>query len=472
MVSIKNPKTLFIVVNPRPHWKKESTLIYFPTGLSEVVTSVVKKGYVCDLLDLQVNPKTEEELFAIFEDGRYDIVALGTLSNSYHIVKPLIRMIRQALPKTVIVVGNSVASAHPHLLLEKTDADIAVCGDGEDVILEIIDRLREGIPSFKGIEGIIHKYNGNIYTEKRRTAISNLDQKPFPELRFFDVETYIKSAENYDNQRAFSYVSNLRPFPINTTRGCPYRCTFCFNSKHYKYNPVRYSSAQNIVEKIWMLKEEYDVNFIWFWDEITFFSRKHAEPIIDLILKEKLNINFQAAVRVGFLGQHDQEFAHKLKAAGCDELCYSLESGNPKILNRMNKRISVNDFSIQKKILDNAGIKSATSIVLGYPEETVDTINETYSVCYENDILPSTGFLLPLPGSVIYDEILENGLITDEEQYLLTIGERQYLRINMTNIPDEDLYSIVKNNIIRICNKLKLDIDENHLICNMVLKKD
>ena len=130
----------------------------------------------------------------------------------------------------------------------------------------------------------------------------------------------------------------------------------------------------------------------------------------------------------------------------------------------MNKKLDPNDFIKQKKALDEAGIITWTSLVIGYPEETRETINQTFDLCYENDIYPSAGFLLPQPGTPVYQYCLENNIITNEEEYFLDMGDRQDLRINMTSLPQEELEDCVNFNLKKIKDKLELDISDDQLL--------
>ena len=122
------------------------------------------------------------------------------------------------------------------------------------------------------------------------------------------------------------------------------------------------------------------------------------------------------------------------------------------------------DFIKQKKVLDAAGIITWTSLVIGYPEETEETINQTFNLCFENDIYPSAGFLLPQPGTLIYQYALENKLITNEEEYFLDMGDRQDLRINMTKMQQDTLEECVNSNLKKIRDKLDLDLSDEQLL--------
>jgi len=463
-------KILFININPRPKWTKEKTLIHFPMGLSFVMSEVSRNGYDFDLLDLKVSPKTDEEIKDILSEKGYDIIGLGTLTHSYNIVKPMVKMIKEVLPKSVVVVGNYIASTQPEFFLEHTEADIAVIGEGERTFIEIIERVISG-KGFDGCRGIAHKSISGITREASREPIMDLDTREFPRWDLFDMESYIQSAKNYKiGRQSYDFLAAMRPFPINTSRGCPFRCTFCSNSLFHKENPVRCHSSGYIVKMMKKLIDDYGINYFWLWDELSFFTKKQTNEILDAIIEADLNINFSATFRVGNFKKGDEDIAEKLKKAGCLQANYSLESGNPEILKAMNKKIEVDWFYEQKRILDDAGLPSQTNIVLGYPQETEESIKQTFDVCYETDLMPSIGFLLPAPGSIIYNYAIEHGYIKDEEEYLLTIGERQFLKLNMTKIPDDKFIELVNYHARRVRDKLGLNISDKHIICSIEIE--
>ncbi len=102
--------------------------------------------------------------------------------------------------------------------------------------------------------------------------------------------------------------------------------------------------------------------------------------------------------------------------------------------------------------------------MVGYPEETEATLKETFDFCYDNDIYPSAGYLLPQPKTPIYRHARERGLIPDEETYLLDMGDRQDLRIDLTSIPQERLEQLVSSHLARIRDKLQLNISDAQLL--------
>lgn len=468
MNSGKSPKTLFININPRPGWTKEKTMIDFPIGLCMVISEVHRADFEYTLLDLRVNPKTDDEVAEVAKKGQYDVVALGGLSHAYYVIKPLVAKIKETLPESLIVVGGTVVTAMPEKFLSWTKADIGVIGEGEYTMVDILRNIKES-RSLEGIAGIVYKQNEKIITEKPRPPIKKLDEKERPLWELFDMEAYIESSRKYIN-KAFVDFSNYRAFPINSSYGCVYRCTFCSNSYYYKYNPMRSYSPFYIVNIMKNLNKMFGINYFWFWDELTFVSKKQAYPLVEALLNAKLGFKMEMTVRVGFLNGEDEDFAIKLKEIGVTTLNYAIESGSPIILKAMNKKIDIDAFIEQKKVLDKVGIRTNTCIVLGYPQETKETLEETFNVLSKTKSYPSVGFLLPAPGTVMYDYARENGFIDDEEKYLLTIGERQSMRLNMTKMTEMDFNSYLIQNLKKLRDICEIKLDDNHLIGTTVLR--
>ena len=145
-------------------------------------------------------------------------------------------------------------------------------------------------------------------------------------------------------------------------------------------------------------------------------------------------------------------------------LGYSLESGNDEILEAMNKHVKSVYFREQVRILREAGIVSSTSLVLGYPQETKETIAQTMRMCEELKVYPSAGFLLPFPSTGMWEHALKNGYITDPDEFLTHITERQDFILNMTKMSDEDLKTEVNGWLRHLNEVFGNNLTEDRLI--------
>lgn len=344
-------------------------------------------------------------------------------------------------------------------------------GEGDVTIVELLRALERG-NDVSEVKGIVWKNDvGDIIKNAPQPAIVDISNLPHINFDLFDVEIYIENAKEHlceDNTNIPR--EGFRSLPVNTARGCVGSCTFCYhNFKGYRY---RWRSMKSVLNEIGEMIRKYNLNYIEFGDELTLFSRKRAEEFAEAILKSGLKFFWAITCRADcFTYDSDIEIMKKMREAGCISAGYSLESSNPEILKMMNKHITVEQFARTTELFYRAGITPRTSLVIGYPIETVESIKNTFKCCADNKIYPSAGFLLPQPGSVMYDYAVQHGFIKDEESYLLQMGDRQDLRLNMTTMTDEEMENAMLEGL-SLCNQeLAIGLDREHLIKTQYYRK-
>lgn len=434
-----------------------------PVGLGYILTAVNSAGFDCELLDIDAYRYSDEEVKEIINRKKFDIVIFGCLVSGYKIVKWLSNVIKEKDRNIPIIVGNSVATSIPDLLMTKTQVDIGVIGEGDITIIELLNAIIKGTP-LDEVKGICFKRDGRIIRTLERELIADIDTIPDIDWDLFDIQIYLDKSKILVPEPYTMDYNSLRAMPVNSARGCIYTCGFCYHVfRGKRYRP---RSPRSICAEIKSLKEKYGVNFVHFYDELTLYSKRQCSELCDEIMKEKLNdIVYVACARSDLLGEGDIELAKKLKKAGFHHIGYSLESADEDILKSMNKRITLEGFKAQTEALQKAGIFTETALVIGYPQETLDTIQKSFDVCSDANIYPSAGYLVPQPGTPIYEYAKKAGKVEDEEEYLLkVIGDRQDFRINLTNLKQEEIEGLVKENLKKIAKKLNLKLGESKLI--------
>ena len=435
---------------------------FFPIGLGYVTTAMKRAGFDFDLLDIDAYRYTDEQVEKLIRKKAYDVVCMGCIVTGYKTVKTLAAVIREYHPNCRIIVGNSVATSIVDILLNRTEADIAVMSESDETIVELLRSISDNDP-VEEVKGICFKKNENIIRTPERPLIKNISEIPFIDFDIFDVELFIEHAKEGVTDPLPMAREEIRALPVNTARGCIANCTFCYHV--FKGKPYRHRSADSIINEIRTLIDKYDLNYIQFWDELTFFSKQQTTEFADKILTEGLEFYWDAQSRANlFNDEADVKIMKKMKQAGCIGMQYSLESADAEILKKMNKKISIDQFSKQTSLYHQAGIATYTSLVLGFPQETPQTIAKTFDCCIENRIYPSVGFLLPQPGSPIYDYAVEQGFIADEEDYLMKMGDRQDLRINITSMEDSEFEAEVVKGLQGVNKELNVGLDPDKLI--------
>ena len=451
-------RILVINISLRPYLREK----LFPIGLGYITTAMKNAGYKFDLLDIDAHRFSDKEVEDYIAAHQYDIVCMGCIVTGYKIIKSLSSLIKQYNPETKIVVGNSVATSITEILLTRAKVDIAVMGEGDETIIDLLKTISQG-KSLKDVKGIYFNKDGKIYRTPDRHPISDISGLPLIEFSIFDVDLYIRNSKNYVGDPLPIPRDDVRALPVNIARGCIANCGFCYHV--FKGVPYRYRSPDSITKEIRMLIDKYSLNYICFWDELTFFSKKQAVELIQKIIDEDLHFYWTGHCRANlFNDDEDISIIEKMKEAGCVGMTYSLESADPAILKAMNKHITVDQFSKQTRLFHKARLTVWTSLVIGYPQETPQTIKKTFDFCIENRIYPSSGYLLPQPASPMYVYAKEKGFIKDEEQYLMSMGDRQDLRINMTSMSDSELTDCVLKGLAKCNKELKMGLKEGQLI--------
>lgn len=449
-------KILLINISLRP----ESPTLLPPLGLAYIATAIHNAGYGLEILDIDAHRYSDDEVESMIREKDYDVAAMGCIVTGYKQVKKLCSMIKKH-KNVPIIVGNSVASSVPELLLEKTEADIAVIGEGDITDIEVLKAL-EKKEDLANVKGIYYKKDGRIFSTPKREAIRDIDSVPFINWDLFDIDIYIEKSKVYMNEPYPVPYEDLRSLPVNTARGCAFNCTFCYHV--FKEDKYRVRSPKSVCDEMKLLKDKYGINYVNLFDELTFYSIKQCEEFVDTLIEYDLGVFWKACCRGNLFKEKDIGLARKLKEAGCVGLSYSLESASQEILRAMNKKLKKEEFIEQTRVLRKAGLTVWTSLVVGYPQETEKTLQETFDCCYDADIYPSVGYLIPLPGTPIFEYARETYSIKGVEEYLLNSGDRQDFRINLTGMDQQTIEEIVKTNLKRISNKLELGLEDEKLI--------
>ena len=488
-------KLLFVNPSLRPG---AAAHLFLPVGLGYVMTYVKKYGYDFDLLDIDVAHYGNDYVEKYFRENKFDVICLGSIVTHYRWIKWCINTIKKYQPNAIIIVGNSVGGSIPEVLFKTTKADIVIYGEAEVTITEVLDaisldkplgvmieppveipHLNKGYPSTLkgvGIPGVIFRSkNGYIINNGKRKAVKNIDDFPFPDWELFDVETYLKVGAKFGASHSWHYKSNEAiTMPINTARGCVFKCTFC----HYVFwhDPYRHRSPENVIAEIKQNQKKYGANFFNFWDELSFHKLGPATKFIDELIKADLKIHWTCAIRADLMGKDKDpkgnlipredrlNLAKKFVESGCVSAGYSLESGNDKILESMNKKVESKFFNEQVSICREAGLITNTSLIIGYPEETKETIAETMTKLENLRVYPSTGFLLPMPETGMWQHAIDNKYITDIDKYLTDMTERQDFSLNMTSMTDEDIKKETLQWLERLNKVFGNDLDASKLL--------
>lgn len=441
-------KILFI----NPCLRPGAAVKFPPVGLAYIMHAVKKAGYDFDFLDLDLHEMNESELDRALAREQYDVVGIGCIVTGLSEVVRITDAVRRASPNAVIIAGNSVATSIPEMLLRNTVVNIAVLGEGDETIVDLLNALVKR-HDWRTVSGIAFLHEGAFIKTAPRPHIPHLDAIGFPDWNMFDIEAYNSVSMKHDEDVS----ERARRFPLNGARGCLFNCTFCYHV--FKTAPYRKYSEQAVMEEFRRLSQEYDATFISFWDELTFPNAASAERMAVALEALPFRTPWQATTRGNLFSNEHVALVRRLKEAGCKSIAFSIENASPEILAAMNKKINHKLTVEHANALHHGGVTPYTSIIFGYPQETPKTIRATLDLCEECGIYPSAGYLMPLPGTPIYEQAKHMGVIKDEWSYLLQAGDRQDFYVNMTTMPDDEFVHSVESGMRELAGRLGLHFD-------------
>ncbi|HEY2580707.1 MAG TPA: radical SAM protein [Mucilaginibacter sp.] len=372
---------------------------YPPLGTLYAAALMRKNGYDVSLFDTmfisapeEVDPiirKNRPDFFVIYDDG-FNYLTKMCLTNmreaSFNMIK-----IAKAEGCTVIISSSDSTDRYKEYLIE--GADFVIIGEAEQTLLQLVNQIKSGNSEYSDIQGLAYINNGNVIKTPGRPVLRDLDSLPLPAWDLVDIEQYRET-----------WIKSAGYFSLNmsTTRGCPFKCNWC--AKPIYGNRYNSRSPENVLTEIKMLKEQYQIDHIWFCDDIFGLKPGWVKELAGLLEKEKVNIRFKIQSRADLLVE--KELVKALAAAGCENVWIGAESGSQKILDAMDKGITVEQISEATTLMKAAGIKPSFFIQFGYPGELKEDIQLTINMI--NKLLPfeiGISVSYPLPGTLFYEKV-------------------------------------------------------------------
>src|SRR6185437_12779240 len=303
------------------------------------------------------------------------------------------RMIHLAKQRGCTVILSGSDSTDQYRLYLDEGADFILLGEAEETLLELVESLQNEDPVFSQIKGIAFKQDDQYIKTAARPVIKMLDALPMPAWDLIDLSPY----------RAM-WMKHAGYFSLNmaTTRGCPYKCNWC--AKPIYGNRYNARSPENVVQELKWLQANYLFDHIWFCDDIFGLKPGWINEFARLTEAANLQFKFKIQARADLLLQEENVSA--LARAGCANIWMGAESGSQKILDAMDKGITVQQIADATRLIRKHQMNPSFFIQFGYPGETKEDIEMTIRMI--NHLLPhelGISVSYPLPGTVFYEKV-------------------------------------------------------------------
>ena len=333
-----------------------------------------------DIIDMNLGYAIEEVLDITRNNGT-DLICITIYSAGYKNVYDLIKTIKRDFTGMVVVGGPHITVVHEHIL-EETDADFAIEGEGEYALVELVNQA-----SLETIKGLIWRQGSKIITNDKREFIADLDSLPYPAFEDFELDKYLCFTD--------------KRLPIVTSRGCPFQCIYCFGPLMMgrRFRP---RSPENIVNEIQYWNDK-GWNSFDFNDDVFSFDGNRAKTICELILRRRLKIKFYLAVGLR-ANSVDEPLLQILKKAGCRFISYGCEAGNEHMLKNIKKGIRIKDVKKAVELTRKIGINHKVNFIIGHPTESMEDALDSIKLAkrLKCNFVGFNNFI-PYPGTEAYD---------------------------------------------------------------------
>jgi anaerobic magnesium-protoporphyrin IX monomethyl ester cyclase len=375
---------------------------YPPLGTIWAAALLRRHGFEVSLFDTMFAHSPEEiipeldrfrpDVLVMYDDG-FNYLTKMCLSNMREAAFRMQHLARQYGCK--VVVTSSDAADHYEKYLNN-DADFVIAGEAEYTLLELLQELERGTTDLQHISGLIYTLAGAPHKNIKRSVTKQLDELPLPAWDLVNIQPY---KDVWQQKHGYFSIN------IATTRGCPYKCNWC--AKPMYGNAYNMRSPQNVVEEMVLLKQLFQMDHIWFCDDIFGLKRSWVQEFAQLVNEKEVRTPYKIQSRADLLVQ--EKYVTYLAEAGCEEVWMGAESGSQKILDAMDKGTTVSQIKEARALLRQYGIKVAFFLQYGYLGETMEDIQMTIGLLKDtmpDDIGISVSY--PLPGTAFYDKVKQD----------------------------------------------------------------
>lgn len=388
MTSLKKKKNILLVYPGR----QPAMPPQIPMGVIVLASYLRKNGYNPSVLDTRV------ENFTDYDFSKYGYIGLSTMSGSQLSDSiNLAKIIKKKNRKAILIWGGVHPTFYPEQTVKSSLVDYVVRGEGELTIVELLNKLNSDLP-LDYIKGITYLENGIV--------------KSNPNREFLNMETLNISA--YDLLKLDKYGIKHEYFSYESSRGCPFSCTFCYVNGFHN-NRWRAKSATKVLDEIQTIIETHGAKRIRFIEDLWVVNKVRTQTILKGFIERNFNINWLGFHHARLLNKYTEEDYKLIKKSGCNYLNIGGESGSDYLLDRMKKKTTSQMlYNVAKKCLEHEIVPSM-SFIIGSPGERPEDL--TYTLKFYSKLMSLSQIMeinaifvySPYPGSPLYEEAIKLG---------------------------------------------------------------
>jgi len=381
--------------------------VYPSLGLAYLAGVAEGLGHRVRIIDAEAEGMTMAELEVEIRREAPKLIGLQTFCTTIRKCVAICEKAKRIVPGVATVLGGVHVTLYPEDGIGSPAVDYLVLGEGERTFAELLDLVEQGGDPAT-VDGLVWKPvpDGEPVTNRARALIEDLDTLPFPARHLLPMERYRSGAQ----------LRGKRTVHLMTSRGCPFNCGFC--SSHEVFGRThRFQSTERVLAEIRNVVQEQGADEIQFYDESFTANRKRVLDLCAGLRREFPRLRWTCFTRADLV---KPELLREMKKAGCYQVFYGVESGVPRLLELVNKRIPPEKTKQAFRWTHEAGIQITASFILTLPTETVEETEQ--SIRFGLELNPEFVYWLtfvPYPGTRLSEYALETGSLThdDPEKY-------------------------------------------------------
>jgi len=400
--------------------------LYPQLGLA-YLASIAEQEAEVRVIDSEAMNYSYIDISRIIKEFNPDLIGMSVYFTTINRCYRVADIAKKISPQICVVIGGAQVTLDK-TLVKNPNIDFGIYGEGEISFKNLL-RCIKYKKDLSKINSLIWKRGQKLIINPPEKLITNLDKLPFPARHLFPMEKYHSSAN----------IRGNKTLNIMTSRGCPYKCTYCAGSLIFG-GSFRYHSTERVIAEIKELINKYHADNIQFYDETFTANRERVIELCNKMIKSKLNVQWSCFTRVNLV---DAELLKKMKQAGCYLIFYGLESGVQRLLNIIKKGITLEQSRRAMKLTHEAGIETWASFMIDLPSETREESEQTIKFALEVDpTFVQFPITTPYPGTPMYSDAKKYGQFLTDNWEEFTAWDVVYISNGRNS---DEIKKVVKN---------------------------
>lgn len=375
-------------------------------GIATVAAFLEQNNYKVQILDAFALELTHEQVKDKIRSIKPSSVLIGSSTATHRNAMKILENTKEIDKGITTIYGGPHVTNSPQTAITKDFVDYLVINEGELTALELLEFIN-GRNKLKKeeIKGICYMENSKMKFTEKRPFIMNLDILPMPAYHLLPMDAY----------RAYGWLDVGRRFTtIMTSRGCPFKCSFCVSSKNNE-NFWRQRSAAKVFEEIKLLYDKYNIRHMYFQDDEFCVNHRRVIELCNMIVDNNMDLYWECLTRVNHV---DEELISNMARAGCKSILYGVEVGYEEGFKKIQKPITLDMVEKAVRMTQKHKIMVKVTFIMGFPWESEKELKQTIKFAKRLDAdLTFFNTLTPYAGADIYNEMKMNNLILSEDDF-------------------------------------------------------